>query len=1378
MAAQWQIICGIGVLIILSLALAVFARRSRIIWITECILLFLCAVVGSFAWKQYSTWMVTGAKEVVVLENENYLTLTYAMMQKGSYTSAQEFLSGYLSDEGYDNDYLLAKARLCALTGSYREADALYEQVLQDPKSLKSEDLVRDEQEEVKELLEDAGSKTKNLENAVQDGIKQEEISANAATAAEIYADVEELVAEARESGSVSDARARKLAERYTELEEDAPELMKLSTLQVSRIQALVMAEDYESIAISTGRFDDTTTLLMFGELYRQGKISNSDLKKNTYLTERSSLAEVCLSWIEEEQDKGDFSKSDKELLKAAIEELKEATNNSKSAYRLWVKEQLLEAATDPMEPESAKAYLLLSRLAYEDEGDLQAENYLQKALANAGSSSDSAFVGPVQQLNQIVENKDDTEKLKNIDYYASLLVEHMMVEELQGIIPGENDLSKGKATLSGESYLSDGKTDLKESDLSTAGEIFAVSNGASTDAEFAEQVAGEVSGDEAYKQYVSDQVSQKTSSMNIVSIDTSSFATVSAVIALDERLADSEDKFRENVRIIDTGVEISSYQVEKLPTKEVNIVLCCDKSGSMEGSKIEDLRNALVTFVGNLDADVNVAIVPFSGYVESGAELGASKAVLKSVIDGLHAGGGTNIYDAVAASIGSIPSARADVLNMVIVMSDGQDAMPNAKQLEDLKASCDEKGTMLYTMGLGADVDSAVLSSYSDACGGQYSFVSSSKSIDEFYQYIYQLSKNRFKITYTAMDTITIERNLRVEYIPDRGYNDQMGYSLMDVYEDDLGDKYDVALEDVTIGGIYERLVAHSMNEQTLHLIGTGLTKDHEIEVSLHAGVEYKLTAVYESDEKWKLTLPAGAAVNVYDVYVTVDGRRAVFDDGFVIFDGTLTTVKFGGYVFTASSVSKLEQATILTGYVQMNGWLNFAGGVTLTGDVDKDSEITMACSKGFVYYDITNPELNFVAKQFAQRGYAMELPPFDSIVLYRDNSVAPDSDEYMVKEVPTTDEFLIKDLIKVWNPGLKLYPSKAEIVFGAFAPSLPFQKTILRKTGLEDKLIGTLDYKESLVYSNKRLDLTMDVSVGQNKKNKTYFPVNFGNTPIYVKGGNINFKLNTEKGEASLKLLTDVAFVGDDTGFEIALKEWKLDKVMLYCDTEKDIYIGNIPATISKFSLGFSDISKVKSLTINELLNMKLKGGFEISFVKISSFMPGLEKYVKDKWIKDAAVLTLENVNIEFRLKELYFSVQADAKILEMVKVGHAQLEMGSGIKYTNALLNMNEESINGIHAQVTIGIMFDGSLCDVDAKGTGDLALSDKVIGLTLKGNMEAEFQWWLWVKRFNAGEASFFIGFYQQHNGDTVFAVKVRTPTKDQLVNLMWGVNGAL
>lgn len=374
-----------------------------------------------------------------------------------------------------------------------------------------------------------------------------------------------------------------------------------------------------------------------------------------------------------------------------------------------------------------------------------------------------------------------------------------------------------------------------------------------------------------------------------------------------------------------------------------------------MEGEKIENLKKAVSTFVGKLADEVNIGIVPFgSGVLEGVCEPGSSREKLEQSVESFRSDSGTNIYSGVEYTL-SMLAKEKDALNIAVIMSDGQDSIPSEEQLQKITSACENGNILLYSMGLGADVESEVLSTYSDAGNGAYVFVSDSNSLYSFYQYIYQISKNRYEIEYQAVDTNVQSRTLRVEHKGHRKIYDERSYYLYenDLTEEDLGPESDLQIQDMIFYGLDTKLLYESPAPQKVRHVGKDLKKENKISVSLHGAMEYELECKYESDTSWEITIPARAACGVYDVYVTANGERRVFPSGLVITSGDLNTVRYGNYIFTSTGKEVCGDTTKLTGYIRMNGWLGFQDSVQLEGDLKKDPEVLMRCRRSYVQYD-----------------------------------------------------------------------------------------------------------------------------------------------------------------------------------------------------------------------------------------------------------------------------------------------------------------------------------------------------------------------------------------------------------------------------------------
>ena len=96
----------------------------------------------------------------------------------------------------------------------------------------------------------------------------------------------------------------------------------------------------------------------------------------------------------------------------------------------------------------------------------------------------------------------------------------------------------------------------------------------------------------------MTDSLNQMAASVNILSIDAGNFEKVSAVISADESLFSDAEGFRSHMQVVDAGVEIHDYNVEKVQYGNVNVILVCDDSGSMGGAPRNDLCKAVKSFV------------------------------------------------------------------------------------------------------------------------------------------------------------------------------------------------------------------------------------------------------------------------------------------------------------------------------------------------------------------------------------------------------------------------------------------------------------------------------------------------------------------------------------------------------------------------------------------------------------------------------------------------------------------------------------------------------------------------------------------------------------------------------------------------------------
>lgn len=170
-------------------------------------------------------------------------------------------------------------------------------------------------------------------------------------------------------------------------------------------------------------------------------------------------------------------------------------------------------------------------------------------------------------------------------------------------------------------------------------------------------------------------------------------------------------------------------------PRLSVHLVM--DTSGSMQGEAMEQAKIAAKQLVGKLAPSDDFSLVAFS----SGAEVkidegpvGARRAAIQSVIDGLRADGGTNISEGMRLAYAEARAATVpqDAVRVVFLMSDGRPngGVTSHEQLSRLALDAFQDGIQTSAFGLGADYDGALMSQIaSDGAGGYY-YVSSPDQI------------------------------------------------------------------------------------------------------------------------------------------------------------------------------------------------------------------------------------------------------------------------------------------------------------------------------------------------------------------------------------------------------------------------------------------------------------------------------------------------------------------------------------------------------------------------------------------------------------------------------------------------------------------------
>lgn len=1349
-----------GAALAASVLLAVFNKKNRRMWVASAIALVPLAVVAvlvvnvTFSSLPASVSASAESYSVETISEKGYLDMAFALIARGETVGAEKLLDEYASEYPVNDRYMLARARMEAIRKNYSQADGIYS-YLEKYSSIDKERFMP-ERNETALLMKGNGTYEKMTELILRE-IHGFSLPDEVMTAARLYSETD-----AMDMSGVYKDTAAEAAKKYKECLDNYPYLFASSTMELSYLKALAISGSYSDIVDRSTNYSDSHSLLILAELCRTDKIKSSALGEsdvNKKITEKNNR---IYNWITSQESSNDYG--DKQnIVDNAKTMLERSDISTPKLYRNWVKAQLLALADSGDEKEASKLYLELARMEFTEKGASANDTYIRKALVTAGNSEDDNYASSVSAINTILEDKNNTESLKSIDGYVAQMIENMGAEEMNSGFGTDLSYDDRQFANSVMEELYPTQSSDYESNEASEGFI-GISKSENNElkvglVDYEYDSEDSYDGDDsssaaekkAFSSYVTAQVNQITASINIASVDPSKFDDVSLVVAVDESIADDAEKFKSNIDIYDCGIMIKDYKVEKIEDEKFNIVLVCDNSGSMGmDRKITNLKNALNVFVNNLSSDVRVGIVTFDSSIitKCCAPLGSDTATLRNAIANMGDYGGTDILRGVREAISKVSA--GDGMNVLIVMSDGEDSMPSDTSLNEIKAQCAEKDMVIYSMGLGSDVDSRVLSAYSNAGGGSYTYVSDANALLSFYQYLYGISRNRYRVTYNAVDTMLVNRNAMAVYKSDSKVSDTQRYSInsgspdeVDIGKDDLGEDYEIPLKDLTVAGFDTRLIYKSSSDQEIHLIGQGLVKDTELSVSISAGMSYELECEYESDTSWKVTIPADTACGEYDVIVNVNGRRCVFTSGLVVSSNKTNIIRFGDYVFEASNVLRFDNEVRLTGFVRMNNWLGFSGGVTLRGDIYSGSSIEMNAKNAYVSYQRNAEGLNAFAKLMSDTGAMISIPEISGLTLYRNSGISPGSDEFLADAVYANMGLTVQNLFELNAPGVRIYPDRMEINFNEFTSAFPMQDKLLKSAGLDDLFKFDIGHEEALVITEKAVDCKIEINA-QSSDEDNYDPIKFGNMDIYANLNDFALKIDTKSADYSIKVAVNIAMLAKGLGLELGWKGGKFDTAKIYCDFDINTTISGVPVTFSDFSLGITDVGD------QGLAGMTLEGGCKISMMKVSAYLPSIEKYVGD-----VSILSFEDTTLSLSLGHKYISLSTKMKLLELAEVGQASIKLGLELPYTNTLIGYEDETVMGLVGSYQRGFKYESNNCTIDISSGGEAAITDRVIGLSASGKVKYELKWWI----FSAGDEAngkAFIGVYQKHSGNYVFA----------------------
>jgi len=173
-----------------------------------------------------------------------------------------------------------------------------------------------------------------------------------------------------------------------------------------------------------------------------------------------------------------------------------------------------------------------------------------------------------------------------------------------------------------------------------------------------------------------------------------------------------------------------------------INVCLCIDRSGSMEGPPLEYAKRACDYVVDMLEPNDILSIVTFEEQVDvlMPARRIVNKALVKEHIHRLEVGNTTNLYDGLMAGCMQIASVQAQTpgyVNRVLLLTDGEptvglkDYNSIIQQVGEQKA----KGISITALGFGQEYNEELMAGIAKRSGGNYYYIARPDLLPEVFR-------------------------------------------------------------------------------------------------------------------------------------------------------------------------------------------------------------------------------------------------------------------------------------------------------------------------------------------------------------------------------------------------------------------------------------------------------------------------------------------------------------------------------------------------------------------------------------------------------------------------------------------------------------------
>lgn len=225
-------------------------------------------------------------------------------------------------------------------------------------------------------------------------------------------------------------------------------------------------------------------------------------------------------------------------------------------------------------------------------------------------------------------------------------------------------------------------------------------------------------------------------------------------------------------------------------PERATDLVIVLDRSGSMQGQKLSDARQAVLRLVDRLTARDRLALVTYSNGVESVLPLVSMDAdhrqQAKAAVREIFAGGGTNLGGGLQYGIDTLLHTVADGRQRkMILISDGlaNQGITDPLALGRMASSATARGFTISAVGVGYDFNEVLMTTIADHGAGRYYFLENPNAFAQVFEKEFTATRN---VAASGL-TIRVPLNNGVRLVDAGGYPVEVANGVAVVHPGDL---------------------------------------------------------------------------------------------------------------------------------------------------------------------------------------------------------------------------------------------------------------------------------------------------------------------------------------------------------------------------------------------------------------------------------------------------------------------------------------------------------------------------------------------------------------------------------------------------------------